>query len=99
MTPKKYPARELRPGEPTVEETLKAALEKRCAKQEMISVPRASLLVVVRQLDYGDKVSREMFAAAFDDLRCAFEPDEIATGQLQHDKVSNAHSTAQESKE
>lgn len=44
------------------------------------TVPAASLLTVVRVLDFGDTKSRDAFASAFDDLRASFTPNEIATG-------------------
>ncbi|KXF89770.1 hypothetical protein [Phaeobacter inhibens] len=43
---------------------------------------RSSLLTVVRKLDLGAAMSPEEFNAAFDDLRAAFAPEEIASGHL-----------------
>ena len=47
-----------------------------------VIVPKASLLAVVRKLDFGATMTPEEFNDAFDDLRAAFTPNEIATGQL-----------------
>ena len=47
-----------------------------------ISVPKASLLKVIRKLDLNAPMSTQDFAAEFDDLRAAFTPDEVATGKL-----------------
>ncbi|AUQ62147.1 hypothetical protein [Phaeobacter inhibens] len=49
---------------------------------ETVAVPKASLLAVVRKLDFGAALTTDEFACALDDLRAAFTPDEIATGNL-----------------
>ncbi|MEP2716319.1 hypothetical protein [Pseudophaeobacter sp.] len=49
-------------------------------KVATIAVPKASLLAVVRKLDFGATMTTQEFAAAFDDLRMAFTPNEIASG-------------------
>lgn len=45
-----------------------------------IQVPKKSLLAVVRKLDLNAGVDGVTFARAFDDLRLAFTPKEIAEG-------------------
>lgn len=48
----------------------------------MIKVPAASLLKVIRRLDFNADMSLQEFSSALDDLRSAFHPDEIAYGEL-----------------
>ncbi|WP_093180445.1 hypothetical protein [Pseudovibrio sp. Tun.PSC04-5.I4] len=45
-----------------------------------VEVPKSSLLKVVRKLDFNAPVPDAEFAAAFDDLRAVFTPDEVAFG-------------------
>jgi len=49
---------------------------------QMISVNKASLLAVVRKLDFGANPTDKDFPSCFDDLRSAFTPEEISTGRL-----------------
>lgn len=50
---------------------------------EFISVPKDALLQVVRRLDFYAEMTVEEFNKAFDDLRGAFTPDEIASGTFE----------------
>lgn len=55
-------------------------------RETMISVPKASLLKVVCKLDTNaSNISAFDFAAAFDDLRAAFRPDEITSCAMDTD--------------
>lgn len=47
-----------------------------------VSVDKASLLAVVRKLDFYASINPHDFTKAFDKLRAAFTPDEIATGEV-----------------
>ena len=57
---------------------------------DTISVPRSSLLKIVRVLDIGTKYPDQEIAAALDDLRGAFTSDEIATGRVNMTETDNA---------
>jgi hypothetical protein len=52
--------------------------------EKTITVNKASLLVVVRHLDFGGGTT-EQFMEAFDEMRMAFTPDEIAYGVIDND--------------
>lgn len=54
----------------------------RSDEQPTIKVSREALLIVVRRLDFGAHYSDADFGHAFDELRCAFNPDEIASGEI-----------------
>lgn len=47
-----------------------------------ITVDRSALLKLVRHIDVGEPLPVREFAAAFDQIRCAFEPEEIASGKI-----------------
>lgn len=49
-------------------------------ESDMVCVNKASLLDVVRKLDFGAHIPTDRFNKSFDDLRSAFTPDEIALG-------------------
>lgn len=52
------------------------------AARQLRAVPADSLLKVVRCLEFDAHLPAAEFASAFDDLRDAFTPKEIATGNL-----------------
>ena len=45
-----------------------------------VTVPRQSLLDLVRHIDIGARVDPDRFAHSFDDLRAAFSEREISSG-------------------
>lgn len=57
------------------------ALNKCSKAPETVTIPKASLLTVVRKIDLDASISPQDFACAFDDLRAVFTPDEMATGK------------------
>ena len=48
----------------------------------MIMVPTKSLLNVIRKIDFDAPIPSATFEDSFDDLRKAFTPDEIASGEI-----------------
>lgn len=51
-------------------------------KVDTIAVPKTSLLAVVRKIDLNASMTPQQFAASFDDLRAAFTPEEISSGDV-----------------
>ena len=74
----KKPVRELNEAQ-----RVGAVLKEKFYPTDTRTVPAKSLLDVVRKLDLGAPIPNRDFTHAFDDLRLAFSPDEIATGDLE----------------